>query len=255
MSFTVIIPARLASTRLPGKALVDLCGKSMIQRVYEQACLSDAKEVIVATDDESIEREVVSFGGKVSMTSVDHVSGTDRIQEVCSQHELTADEVVVNVQGDEPIIPPSVINQVAQNLTLPNTGVSASVATLYELIDTLEDVVDPNIVKVVTDANDMALYFSRAPIPWDRDRMPNDCSFGSYKRHVGIYAYKVGLLNEYVTWPEDEIELLEKLEQLRILRHGHRIHAAKAVQSIPPGIDTPADLERTRAYLESRAPQ
>lgn len=255
MSFTVIIPARLASTRLPGKALLDLCGKSMIQRVYEQASQSDAKQVIVATDDVSIEREVIRFGGNVSMTSIDHVSGTDRVQEVCSQCGLDPDEVVVNVQGDEPIIPPRVINQVARNLVSPNVESVSRVATLYEPIDNLQDTIDPNVVKVVVDVDGMALYFSRAPIPWDRDRMPEGFSNGAYKRHVGIYAYKVGMLNEYVTWQADEIELVEKLEQLRILRQGHRIHIDKAVQSIPPGIDTPQDLERTRAYLESRAPQ
>ena len=255
MSFSVIIPARLASTRLPGKALLDICGKTMIQRVYEQASLSDAKQVIVATDDISIEREVIRFGGKVCMTSVDHVSGTDRIQEVCSQYEFDAEEVVVNVQGDEPIIPPSVINQVARNLSPPIVESSALVATLYEPIDNLQDIIDPNVVKVVSDVDSMALYFSRAPIPWDRDRMPEDFLKGAYKRHVGIYAYKVGLLNEYVTWQADEIELLEKLEQLRILRQGYRILIDKAVESIPPGIDTPKDLERTRAYLESRASQ
>jgi 3-deoxy-manno-octulosonate cytidylyltransferase (CMP-KDO synthetase) len=189
------------------------------------------------------------------MTSIDHVSGTDRVQEVCSQCGLDPDEVVVNVQGDEPIIPPSVINQVARNLVSPNVESVSRVATLYEPIDNLQDIIDPNVVKVVVDVDGMALYFSRAPIPWDRDRMPEGFSNGAYKRHVGIYAYKVGMLNEYVTWQADEIELVEKLEQLRILRQGHRIHIDKAVQSIPPGIDTPQDLERTRAYLESRAPQ
>ncbi|MGK0463023.1 MAG: 3-deoxy-manno-octulosonate cytidylyltransferase (CMP-KDO synthetase), partial [Candidatus Azotimanducaceae bacterium] len=166
--FTVVIPARFASQRLPGKPLIDLAGKPMIQRVYEQALLSRASRVVVATDDQRIADVVKSFDGEYCMTRVGHVSGTDRVQEVTSVLGLPLDHLVINVQGDEPLIPPEVINQVADILE----GSAAPMATLAEPIETLEDLMDPNIVKVVTAENGDALYFSRAPIPWDRDSLP-----------------------------------------------------------------------------------
>ena len=242
MEFTIVIPARFDSQRLPGKALVDIAGKPMIQRVYEQARLSNAKEVIVATDDKRIETVVNDFGGQCCMTSNDHESGTDRIQEVISRRNMADDEIIVNVQGDEPLIPPEVINQVASNIETANVVM----ATLYELIDSTGDLLDPNIVKLVTDINDFALYFSRAPIPFKRDR--NDVLDLCYKRHVGIYAYRASLLNNFVKWEADELELMEKLEQLRAIRKGVKIHVAEAVSSIPPGVDTLEDLERTRKF-------
>lgn len=244
MSFTVIIPARFGSERLPGKPLIDLCGKPMIQRVYEQATKSDAVQVVVATDDDRIASVVEGFGGSVVMTRADHVSGTDRIQEVATQLDLGEDSPVVNVQGDEPLIPPEVINQVAGLLNNEET----QMATLAEPIETLEDFLDPNIVKVVTASDGTALYFSRAPIPWDRTKGQNGFPT-SAMRHVGIYGYRVALLNDFVLWQPGQLEQIEKLEQLRILERGIKISVAPATVSIPPGIDTASDLERTLAVL------
>jgi len=251
VSFTVIIPARYESTRLPGKPLVDILGRSMIQRVYEQAVKSQCHRVIVATDDTRVFEEVQGFGGEATMTLTTHVSGTDRIQEVAQLEGLAEDEIVVNVQGDEPLIPPLAIDQVAQCLSLKNCFMS----TLFERIHSLEELFDANIVKLVTDISGRALYFSRAPIPWDRDSFSGtERSLDpqvEYKRHVGIYAYRVSALAKFVTWPAALIEHTEKLEQLRIMAQGESIFAEEAVETFPPGIDTPADLQRTINYLES----
>jgi len=244
LRFTIIIPSRFDSERLPGKALLDIAGKTMIQRVYEQTIQSDAVKVIVATDDQRIADTVAAFGGDVCMTSASHLSGTDRIQEVVSIRGFEQDEIIVNVQGDEPLIPPEVINQVAGNLQKS----SMPMATLFEQITTLEDLKDPNIVKLVCSVDDRALYFSRAPIPFDRD-LVTTMDKGSFKRHIGLYAYRASLLNDFVSWKADELELIEKLEQLRVLRKGFEIHVAEAVKTIPPGIDTEKDLERTRALF------
>ncbi|MBL4680078.1 MAG: 3-deoxy-manno-octulosonate cytidylyltransferase [Pseudomonadales bacterium] len=244
LRFTIIIPSRFDSERLPGKALLDIAGKTMIQRVYEQAIQSDAVKVIVATDDQRIADTVATFGGDVCMTSASHLSGTDRIQEVVSIRGFKQDEIVVNVQGDEPLIPPEVINQVAENLRRS----SMPMATLFEQIVTLEDLKDPNIVKLVCSLDDKALYFSRAPIPFDRD-LATTMNKGGFKRHIGLYAYRASLLNDFVSWKADELELIEKLEQLRVLRKGLDIHVAEAVKAIPPGIDTEKDLERARALF------
>jgi len=244
-AFTVVIPARFGSQRLPGKPLIDLDGKSMIERVYEQASLSRASRVVVATDDQRIADAVRGFGGEYCMTRNDHVSGTDRVQEVASKLKLTPEQKVVNVQGDEPLIPPEVINQVAEMLDQSN----APMTTLSEPIESTQDLMDPNIVKVVTDQRGNALYFSRAPIPWDRDRPDDNPS--SAMRHIGIYGYRVSLLNEFVGWPEGQLEQLEKLEQLRIMEQGIRINVARSVKKIPPGIDTASDLERTLAVLKA----
>lgn len=245
--FTVVIPARFASQRLPGKPLIDLAGKPMIQRVYEQAQLSQASRVVIATDDQRIADVVRSFGGECCMTRMDHVSGTDRVQEVTDALDLALDHLVINVQGDEPLIPPEVINQLANMLEHS----PAPMATLAEPIETIEDLMDPNIVKVVTAENGDALYFSRAPIPWDRDRLANQIAVGA-RRHIGIYGYRVSLLNEFITWPPSHLEKIEKLEQLRIMERGVRINVQSAVVSIPPGIDTASDLERTLAVLASQ---
>lgn len=247
--FTIIIPARYSSTRLPGKPLLDLAGKPMIQRVYEQAVQSDASRVVVATDDQRIEACVKGFGGEVCMTSANHESGTDRLAEVAQRIELSDDDCVVNVQGDEPLIPPSVINQVAQNLV--NSG--GAMSTLSEAIDSEQVAFDPNAVKVVNDKQGFALYFSRAPIPWNRD------SFSSgggvlpermvMQRHIGIYGYRVGFLRQFVQWGPCVLEQVESLEQLRAMWHGVKIHVEQAVESPPPGIDTEADLIAVRALL------
>ena len=242
MSFIVIIPARYASTRLPGKPLRDMVGLSMLQRVWEQARMSHAERVVIATDDGRIEQAAKVFGAEVCMTRADHVSGTDRLQEVAQLLSLEQDQVVINVQGDEPLIPPEVINQVAENLT---QTVDAGVATLCEPIERLEDFLNPNVVKVVRDKQGMACYFSRAAVPWPRDHfsqgqssMPNVQA----RRHIGIYGYRVHQLNSFVTWPMAPTEQAESLEQLRFLWNGVGIHVADALETVPAGIDTEADL-------------
>jgi 3-deoxy-manno-octulosonate cytidylyltransferase (CMP-KDO synthetase) len=206
--------------------------------------------VIVATDDERVMSAVKGFGGEVCMTRGDHKSGTDRLQEVCMLEAFAEDHVVVNVQGDEPLMPPAVINQVANNLVQSGS----EMATLSEGIDDIDDLLDPNIVKVTTNSNSMAMYFSRAPIPWARDEFAGGnkkLPVGiKYQRHLGIYAYRVSLLNQYVGWDQTLLEETEKLEQLRVLWHGVEIHVARAVENIPPGIDTEKDLRRTLALLE-----
>lgn len=250
MNFYVVIPARYASSRLPAKPLADIAGKTMIQRVYEQASKSAAAKVIVATDDQRIWDAVKGFGGEVCMTSAEHLSGTDRLQEVAAHYGFGDDDIVVNVQGDEPLVPPQVIDQVANNLA---ANTAASVSTLCEPIDSLADFQNPNVVKVVADTAGFALYFSRAPIPWPReafaqqaDALPKD--FPAC-RHIGIYAYRVALLNRFVTWPAAPLELLESLEQLRVLALGERIHIENACAEVPGGVDTPQDLERIRTHV------
>jgi 3-deoxy-manno-octulosonate cytidylyltransferase (CMP-KDO synthetase) len=251
MSFTVVIPARHGSTRLPGKPLLDIAGKTMVQRVWEQACKSSAGEVVIATDDTRIFELAQQFGASACMTSPDHPSGTDRLQEVATQFGWDDEQIVVNVQGDEPLIPPAVIDQVALNLANHDR---AGMATLCEDIDSLEELVNPNAVKVVFDAQGMALYFSRATIPWPREQfmhgqqtMPDS---GNWYRHIGIYAYRTRFLHQYVSWRPAPLELLEHLEQLRALHNGVGIHVARALQDVPGGVDTPADLDAVRARFE-----
>lgn len=249
--FHVIIPARYASQRLPGKPLLDIVGKPMIQRVYEQALLSRASSVTVATDDERILAAVTAFGGNVQMTSAAHETGTDRLAEVARQLALADDAVVVNVQGDEPLIPPTVINQVADNLWMSG----AAMATLSEPVVESAQVFNPNVVKVVVNAQGMALYFSRAPIPWVRQSYGNGDgelpAGGVVQRHIGLYAYRVAFLSRYVGWAPCPLEQLESLEQLRALWHGERIHVAQAVETPPGGVDTEADLASVRRWLEA----
>lgn len=250
MSFVVVIPARYASTRLPGKPLLDIVGKPMLQRVYDQALKSDARAVYIATDDERIRVAALRFTDNVCMTLSTHQSGTDRIQEVAAQLQLSDNEIVVNVQGDEPLIPPRAINQVALNL---QEFSAAGIASLYENIESVEEFRNPNVVKVVTDLQGYALYFSRSPIPW-RDTTnvtgfvasPVVCG----KRHVGIYAYRVSTLNSYVSWPQAELEVAERLEQLRAMSYGIRIHMGQASEKMPAGVDTQEDLQAVRAFLQ-----
>lgn len=252
MSFYVVIPARYASTRLPAKPLKEIAGKPMIQHVYARACESEAAKVVIATDDARIETVARGFGATVCMTSTAHSSGTDRLQEVAAQLALAPGDIIVNVQGDEPLIPPAVINQVAKNLA---ANTFASVATLSEPIHNLEDFRNPNIVKVVADQRGNALYFSRAPIPWPRDyfaqanvsALPADFPA---QRHIGIYAYRVALLDRFITWPQATLEKIESLEQLRVLANGEAIHIAEACAQVPGGVDTEADLLRIKALLE-----
>lgn len=251
MSFTVVIPARYSSTRLPGKPLRDIAGKTMIERVYRQAAKSQAERVIIATDDQRIAEMVSSFGGEYCMTSADHQSGTDRLQEVASRYGLPEEHIIVNVQGDEPLIPPQVIDQVAANLASQS---SAGVATLCEPIADDDSFANPNIVKVVADQGGLALYFSRAPIPWPRD-FPEDrvtAMAGTLRpmRHIGIYAYRVEQLNKFISWPAAPLEIIECLEQLRFMWNGERIHVAEAVADVPGGVDTEEDLQRVIARVE-----
>jgi 3-deoxy-manno-octulosonate cytidylyltransferase (CMP-KDO synthetase) len=250
LQFIVVIPSRFLSTRLPGKPLIDIAGKTMIQRVYEQASKSTAADVIVATDDTRIFDVVQRFGGAVEMTSPAHASGTDRLQEVVSRRRLADDTVVVNVQGDEPLVPPAIIDQVANNLAYERV----EMATLSTPIAGAADVFDPNVVKVVTALDGTALYFSRAPLPWARDVFPVEPGapvkdIYPYACHVGIYAYRARLLNEFVTWPVGQLERVERLEQLRVVERGIPIHVDTACEAIPPGVDTEKDLERVRQYL------
>lgn len=254
MAFTVVIPARYASTRLPGKPLLDIAGKPMLQHVYEQAQKSEAKRIVIATDDQRIATVAEGFGAEVCMTSADHPSGTDRLQEAVTRLGLYADDIVVNVQGDEPLIPPRVINQVAHNLAAEPT---AGIATLSEPIEDLGALLNPNVVKVVADVRGRALYFSRAPIPWPRnafaeapDRFPQGVD---YQRHIGIYAYRVKLLNDFVHWEPSHLELTECLEQLRAMQNGVYIHVAEADELPPAGVDTEEDLERIRGFISSQA--
>ncbi len=252
--FSVIIPARYASERLPGKPLQDIAGKTMIERVYRCAQKSDATQVIVATDDQRIFDAVERFGGKVVMTSDQHQSGTDRLQEVVSQLGLADSEIVVNVQGDEPLIPAAVINQVARNLELNS---EASAATLSEPIGDVANVFNPNAVKVVKDNAGYALYFSRASIPWDRGNYdlqePTLPANDLVQKHIGIYAYRVDLLNLFVQWPQATLEQHEKLEQLRILANRHKIHVDAACEPVPGGVDTPEDLAAVQVFFSEGA--
>ncbi|MBV1932106.1 MAG: 3-deoxy-manno-octulosonate cytidylyltransferase, partial [Porticoccaceae bacterium] len=245
------IPARYASSRLPAKPLRDIAGQMLVERVYHQACLSKAARVLVATDDERIVSAVKDFGGEVVLTSAEHASGTDRLAEVAAELGLGDDEIVVNVQGDEPLIPPAVIDQVAANLA---ANPSADVATLSEPITSVESLLDPNVVKVVTDTNQCALYFSRAPIPWPRDHFAQSQASlpesYAYRRHIGLYAYRAGLLHKFVSWPMADLEQTEALEQLRFLYQGVKIHVADARESVPPGVDTEADLQAVVNLLE-----
>ena len=252
MSFSVVIPARYASSRFPGKPLADLAGKPMLQHVYERACESEAVRVIIATDDERIAHVARNFGAEVCMTSDDHPSGTDRLQEVVHKLGFYADDIVVNVQGDEPLIPPRIINQVAHNLmALPMAGI----ATRSEPIETVDALLNPNVVKVVTDHQGMALYFSRAPIPWPRDSFMSEVGRStmpegfSWQRHIGLYAYRVKLLNDFVRWLPAPLEQTACLEQLRALWNGVGIHVDAADETPPAGVDTPEDLERIRQLL------
>lgn len=250
MSFIVVIPARLASSRLPGKPLLDIAGKPMVQHVWEQACKSDAEEVYIATDHPSIADVAQGFGAKVCMTSERHESGTDRLQEVARQLQLADSQVIINVQGDEPLIPPAVINQVAHLMQ----G-EVQMATLYEKITDPVHLFDPNIVKIVADLQGFALYFSRAPMPWFRDGFAVDRavlpSALTYKRHIGIYGYRASLLHRFVQWPVSDIEAVEKLEQLRALSHGIRIRIEEACAIIPPGVDTQKDLDHVRGLISN----
>lgn len=253
MTFKVVIPARYASTRLPAKPLLDIAGRPMIQWVIDAAARSGADEVLVATDDERIAAAAIDpqSGQSVAvMTSADHLSGTDRLAEVASKRGWSQRTIVVNVQGDEPLLPPALAGQVA---TLLEQHADADIATLSTPIDSLHEFLDPNVVKVVTAQDGTALYFSRAPIPWTRDGAPrglsSQASFAGAQRHLGIYAYRVEALQRVSALPPTELELTEKLEQLRALQAGMKLVVAVASATPPAGVDTEADLIRVRAAL------
>jgi 3-deoxy-manno-octulosonate cytidylyltransferase (CMP-KDO synthetase) len=214
----------------------------MIQHVWQQACKSSAARVVIATDDKRIEEAATAFGAEVCMTRDDHISGTDRLQEVAQTLDLADEQIIVNVQGDEPLIPPEVINQVATNLANSST---AGVATLCEPLSSVVDFVNPNTVKVVSDAMSNALYFSRAPIPFPQDKsLGSDNSLPeNARRHIGIYAYKVASINQFVHWNIAPLERLESLEQLRFLANGIAIHVTDACATVPGGVDTEDDFQ------------
>jgi len=247
MGFRVLIPARYASPRLPGKPLLDIGGKPMLQRVYEQALASGASSVVIATDDPRIEEAATAFGAAVCMTSAEHGSGSERLAEAVSLLGYGADEIIVNLQGDEPLMPPQLLSQVADNLAM---NPSADMATLCTRIHTAAELFDPHAVKVVMDCHGFALYFSRAVIPWDRDAFAVTTEelpeAAVHFRHLGLYAYRTAFVKRYVGLASCALERMEVLEQLRVLWHGGRIHVAEASVLPAAGVDTPADLERVR---------
>lgn len=238
--FQIIIPARYASTRLPGKPLADIGGKPMLQHVVERARESDATAVVVATDDARIAHAVEGFGGEVVMTSVQHASGTDRIAEAVDKLGLADEQIILNLQGDEPGMPAATLNQVVALLVARPDAV---VATASAPLDAATQLHDPAVVKVVTDRNGYALYFSRAAIAQGRDAK---AAASSARLHLGVYAYRCGFLRKFTQRPPSPLEQYEQLEQLRVLWYGGKIVCAEALEAPLPGIDTAEDLARAR---------
>ncbi len=254
MNLTVLIPARLASTRLPNKPLADVAGLPLIVRVAQQVSSAVLEDItlraVVACDSDSILKVCQQHNIEAVLTRSDHPSGSDRLAEACEILQLADDDIVVNVQGDEPLIDPQLIVDVAQLL---QNSPSASMSTAAHVIDSLDEFRNPNVVKVVTDAQNLAMYFSRAPIGWWRDGsvsgLPQLPFSPKPLRHIGIYAYRVGFLKQFPTLPQADIEVCEALEQLRALWHGHRIAVRVTEQAPGPGVDTPEDLERVRTWF------
>jgi 3-deoxy-manno-octulosonate cytidylyltransferase (CMP-KDO synthetase) len=252
MAYTVLIPARLASTRLPNKPLADIAGLPMVVRVARQAQKSSARKVVVAADHETIVGACANHGVEAVLTRADHPSGSDRLAEACNRLGLSGDDAVVNVQGDEPLIDPALIDAVA---ALLDARREASMSTAAHPIDNVADLANPNVVKVVLDAKGMALYFSRAAIPWCRDGFANGIVAlpqVALLRHVGIYGYRAGFLREFPRMPQAPIETTEALEQLRALWHGHRIAVHVTERAPGAGVDTPQDLERVRDHFRAQ---
>ena len=254
--FTVLIPARLASTRLPDKPLADIAGVPMVVRVARQAARSAATKVVVAADDARIVEACGAHGVQALLTRVDHASGSDRLAEACAQLGLADAAIVVNVQGDEPLIAPALIDAVARTLA---DDPDAAMSTAAHAIDRLEDFLNPNVVKTVLDSRGHALYFSRAPIPWWRDGASVGGGAAALPtappalRHIGIYGYRAGFIRGFPLLPPAPIEATEALEQLRALWHGHRIAVHVSHHAPGPGVDTPEDLARVRALLAAAA--
>ena len=253
MSFTVLIPARLGSTRLPDKPLADIGGKPMVVRVAERAALSAARDVVVATDAPSIVAACTAHGVRALLTRSDHASGSDRLAEACVQLGLDGGAVVVNVQGDEPLLDPALVDACAALLA---ERTDCAMSTAAHAIDSLADYLNPNVVKVVLDAAGRALYFSRAPLPWWRDghaqgvtALPSPPPL----RHIGLYAYRAAFLRRFPGLSAAPLEQIEALEQLRVLWHGERIAVHVSPHAPGPGVDTPQDLERVRQWFASHA--
>ena len=248
--FKVVIPARHASARLPGKPLLEIAGKPLIRHVYERAQATAAAEILIATDDARIAAACQAFGAEVVMTRGDHRSGTDRLAEVIALRGWPDETLVVNLQGDEAGMPPALVDQVAAGLAGHER---VGMATLAYPIQDAETLFDPHVVKVVTDAQGYALYFSRAPIPWHRDAFQGGRQAlppgGRFLRHIGLYAYRAAFLARFVAWPPAPLELAESLEQLRVLWHGEGIHVGLATEEPGPGVDTAADVQRLLNFL------
>jgi 3-deoxy-manno-octulosonate cytidylyltransferase (CMP-KDO synthetase) len=250
--FKVVIPTRYAATRLPGKPLRIIAGRPMIEYVYHQALASGAEEVLIATDDARIRNAAQAFGAKVCMTAAEHPSGTDRLAEVVEQRNWTDNDIIVNLQGDEPLMPPALIQRVAEDLKEHS---QAGIATLCTRIASVREVFDAHVVKVVRDVQGYALYFSRAPIPYNREAFAESHSLSQlpegydYFRHIGLYAYRVATLKRFPQLPTCRLERAESLEQLRALWNGIRIHVSEVTAVPPLGVDTERDLARVEAYL------
>ena len=254
MKFKVVIPARLGSTRLPRKVLRDIAGKPLVRHVWEAARASGAEQVVIATDEELVASAARDFGAEVCLTAATHQSGTDRVNEVARTQGWERDSVVVNLQGDEPLMPPALIREAARLLA---EDAAADIATFCHPLHAVEDWLNPNVVKLVMDRRGYALYFSRAPIPWKRDpagtsdpaaHMPHDLSY----RHIGLYAYRVGSLAQFSELPPGDLEQCEALEQLRALSHGFRIRVGVTQNPPPRGVDTEEDLAAVSAILSRR---
>ena len=250
-AFHVVIPARFGASRLPGKPLADIGGRPLIRWVWECARASGAASVIVATDDPRIEAVAMGFGADVALTSTQHASGTDRIAEVVRARGLGEEEIVVNLQGDEPLMPAHVLSDAAAALA---RHPHADIATVAAPVSNLEEFLDPSCVKTLLAHDGSALYFSRAPVPWPRDRLENGrpAAFDGALRHIGLYAFRVRSLLKFAGWPAAPLESAEKLEQLRALEYGMRIHVIVLREAPPAGVDTREDLERVRAGVRDR---
>ncbi len=252
MEFHIIIPARFASTRLPGKMLLDIAGKPMLWHVYEKAKASGAETVTIATDHEDIQAAAKAFGADVIMTSVDHQSGTERISEAVEALGLDEEEVVIGLQGDEPMISPLVIRQLAESLQEHD---NVKIASICQEIRDVESLYNPNIVKVVLNRRHFAMLFTRAPIPWQKAMEKEIAQINlehHYHQHIGIYGYRVGFLKDFMNWPNCPFAELESLEQLRILWNGGRIFMNIAMEPVVAGIDTAEDLERVRSLFTDK---